>query len=50
MKYFTEGVKQFTEVSDNSRRRLNESRRYERIHGGGEIFQGGIKKVTEGVK
>ena len=35
MKKFTEGGKKFTEVSNDSRRGVINSRRYRKIHGGG---------------
>ena len=38
------------EVSDNARRGLNNSRRYQLIRGGGLIFPGGMTEITEGVK
>ena len=43
IKKFTEGVKQFTTESNNSRRGLNNSRRC-------EIIRPGIKYFNEGVK
>ena len=43
IKKFTEGVKKFTEVSNNSQRGLNNSRRYQTIHGGGSKIHRLIK-------
>ena len=50
IKKFTEGGKEFTEVSNNSCRGLNKSRRYQKIHGGGEMIHGGIRYMMEGVE
>ena len=43
IKKFTEVVELLTEVSNNSRRGLNNSRRYELIHGAGQMVYGGMQ-------
>ena len=43
IKKFTEVVELLTEVSNDSQRGLNHSRRYEIIHGAGQMVHGGMQ-------